>query len=104
MKSQILQYKLDPKIYRISSDEKPYKTVIDKFTIYEEYKLNSGYNIIGTGFGDYVITIESEVSDTHELQKRHFETSEFISSLDRSWIYVCLHPLTKKECNYSAVS
>lgn len=97
MALHILKYRLDPKIYGIQSNGNPYKTGVDDFTIYEEFKINPSYNKINIGLGDYTINIESKVHDTRELQKRYFDTSQFVDILDRSWIYVCLHPLTKKE-------
>lgn len=97
MSTQILRYELDPKIYRISSNSSPHKATLDQLVIYERFKLNQNYEKLGGGFGDYQIIIESEVKSDEQLQNRHFKISSFVSELDKSWLYVCGHPITKKD-------
>jgi hypothetical protein len=101
MSKAILKYKSDPKIYDIQSDGNHYHEFINDLSISEHFLANEKYKHISPALGDYYLTIETEVDETSELQSKYFAIKEFISELDRSWMYTCGHPLVKKVLTFT---
>lgn len=101
MSKAILKYQSDPKIYDIQSDSNPHHEVVDGLSVSEHSCINEKYKHISPALGDYFLTIETGVDDTSELQSKHFVIQQFISELDRSWMYTCGHPLVKKVLTFT---
>lgn len=101
MSKAILKYKSDSKIYDIQSDGNPYREVVYGLSISEHFCANEKYKHISPTLGDYFLAIETGVDDTSELQSKYFVIKEFISELDRAWMYTCGHPLVKKVLTFT---
>jgi len=100
MSKTILRYKSNSKVYAIKCDDAPYCGKINRFSISEEFVINDKFKNISPDFGDYQLTIETEVNDTKEIQSKHFEIQTVIQELDRAWMYACGHPLNKKVLSF----
>jgi len=100
MKSAILKYESDPKVYDIQSEYAPYVEVVDSLAVSEHFQKNEKYKNISSTLGDYHIVIETEVNSSSEIQSKHFEIKDLINEIDRSWMYACGHPLNKRVLSY----
>lgn len=96
----ILKYKSNPKVYAIHSTGMPYQTTNGYLTFREEFLPNNEYSNISSEHGDYYVIIQSEVTDSKELQFKHFEIQDVCQELDRAWMYACGHPLSKKNLTF----
>lgn len=95
MNKAILRYESNPQNYEIHCEDEPHQVEIDGLTIYEQFSLNERLNFISPNLGNYQIIIQTEVNNSRELQLKHFDIKAIAQELDRSWIYVCGHPLSK---------
>lgn len=96
MNKAILRYELDPNNYEIHCEDDPHQAEIDGLTIYEKFSLNERLKFISPYLGNYQIIIQTEVNNSRELQSKYFDIKAIAQELDRSWIYVCGHPLIKR--------